>query len=191
MLKCLGVKSVDVAMLQYVNAKEYPMFLKPGGLVDAMKALQKEDKVRFIGISSHETPVLMDVIEGGRFDVVMTQINAACSAMPERQVLFNACASRNIGLIGTKPFIGGKLFKPGKKVRLAYYQTATETIILKTPTGITPACCLAHALKQPGVSSVIPGMQSVPEIESSLAYYTASPAARDDAKLVTLFTGHT
>ncbi len=187
MLEHLGVDNVDIAMLQYVAEREYPKFTKPGGLIDALKSLKDEGKARFLGISSHDPPVLMAAIKSGLFDVIMTQVNAACSALPERRSVLDACEKANLGLVAIKSLLGGKLFKPGRKVRIASYQTAREAIDLKVPPGITPVRCISHVLAQPGVSVCIAGVQTVDEVRAALQYCTASPEEREDAPLVSLF----
>lgn len=188
MINHFGVEYVDIAMLEYVSEKEYSKFIKPDGLVDAMIELKKESKARFLGISSHELPVLSAAIKSGFFDVVMTQVNAACSALPERQAILVECQNANIGLIAIKALLGGKLFKPGKKVRIAAYQTAREAMDIKVPPGITPVRCISHVFAQPGVSVCLVGAQTVEEVHLTLEYCTASPEDRDDSSLTAVFS---
>jgi len=188
MIDNLGVDYVDIAMLEYVSEKEYPKFIKDGGLVDAMNELKKEGKARFLGLSSHDSSVLSAAIKSGTFDVVMTQVNAACSNVPWRRAVFDACESANIGLVAIKALLGGKLFIPGKKVRIAAYQTGTETLDIKVPPGITPVRCISHVLAQRGVSVCLVGAQTVEEIQLAFEYCTANPEARDDGSLVALFS---
>ncbi|HME53523.1 MAG TPA: aldo/keto reductase [Candidatus Lokiarchaeia archaeon] len=185
----LGVDHVDVAMLEYVSEKEYPKFIKDGGLIDALKKLKEGGKARFLGLSSHYMPVLTAAIESGTFEVIMTQVNAACSHVPGRRAVYDACEETNTGLVAIKALLGGKLFSPGKKVRIAAYQTGTQTLDFKVPPGITPVHCISHVLAQPGVSVCLVGAQTVEEVKSALEYCTANPEDHDDKSLVSLFSG--
>jgi predicted aldo/keto reductase-like oxidoreductase len=67
-----------------------------------------------------------------------------------------------------KPFAGGKLLNPTQADSPA----------------VTPVQCLAYALAQIAVATVVPGCKDLDQLEAALAYTRASEAERDYAQAV-------
>lgn len=167
-----------------------------GSLLEYAKKLQKEKKVRFIGLSTHSRDIAHKTLEHGGFDVIMYPVNPAFDVITDeenyisedlgklwdaaydyksdninneevklvRKDIYTECLKNNIGLIAMKPFGGGFLFKPDIN------------------TGFTPVNLISYALKQTGISAVIPGCSSKEQIEDILRYYSLSEEELDFSK---------
>ena len=61
------------------------------------------------------------------------------------------------------------------------------TITLKIPAAMTPVRCLAYTLSQVGVSTTIPGVSSLDELDGILSYQDATVAEKDYSEMVKNF----
>ena len=71
-MKYLQLDHVDLLSLHGINNRSFlDWSLKKGGCVDAVRQLQREGRVRFLGFSTHATPdVILDTVKSGEFDYV-------------------------------------------------------------------------------------------------------------------------
>jgi predicted aldo/keto reductase-like oxidoreductase len=194
LLRRLQTDHIDVLMLHYVDeAGDYDVVFNTEGILDLAKRLQKEGKVRFIGMSSHRVPSSLKAVTSGNIDILMYPVNPAFDTLPgdilwedtkkdewhnepsnpatepviERRELYHACAVHNIGIIAMKPYAAGRLFRPEN----------VSSIVL------TPVQCLHYALSQPGVCTTVPGCKTVVEMKAALAYLNATEEDKDYSAL--------
>lgn len=180
MLARLGTDHADAIMVQWVDKEDdYTGLADEGGLLTLARSLRDQGKARFIGLSSHVAPVAQAAVLSGDFDVLMFPINPAFDTLPgrshiegldaetgarsrgvnaERRRLYQTCAAEGVGLVGMKPFGGGRFF------HLAEDQRGS----------LNPVKLLSYALSQAGVSAVVPGVKEPRELESVLAFLSAS-----------------
>jgi predicted aldo/keto reductase-like oxidoreductase len=185
MLARLGTDHADVVMVQWVDKEDdYAGLADDGGLLTLARSFRDQGKARFIGLSSHVAPVAQAAVLSGDFDVLMFPINPAFDALPgrshieeldaetgarsrgvnvERRRLFQTCAAEGIGLVGMKPFAGGRLFHLAESDK----------------GGLNPVRLLSYALSQAGVSAVVPGVKNRGELESVMAYLSASAEEKE------------
>ena len=183
LLSRLGTDHVDVLFLHNFNTvKDYE---KARGLMDLARRLQQEGKARFIGVSAHDVTVASKAIESDQIDVLMFPINLAGNAMPGRKELLNLCAQCGVGLVAMKPFAGGKLLQQKGTVRVAKYQTGSESLKAKLTPDITPVRCLSYVLAQIGVSTTVPGVKNTTELAAALHTLEATDAERDFSGIIT------
>ena len=78
----------------------------------------------------------------------------ANGGVDERAVLYRRCERDGVGISVMKPFSGGQLLD------------AAQSPFKRA---LTPYQCLRYALDKPGVLKVLPGAQSVREVETQLA----------------------
>lgn len=79
----------------------------PGGALDGLKKAQEQGKIRYIGISGHNSDVLVRAVETGQFDVILVIFNYMNTEPAE--YLLDACAARNVGVTVMKPLGGSVL----------------------------------------------------------------------------------
>ena len=181
-LEIMKTDYVDIMHVHFVlgpqNFRE--KILKPNGPLDLALKFKAEGKAKFIGISTHSLGVVEAAAKNGNFDVIMYQINLANNALPNRNEMLALCAQENIGVVAMKPYAGGILFRKNAKVNLGGYRTGGMGLEKKTiPEMITPAKCLHYILSQVGVSTTVPGVASIEELEATLAYCSATEEEKD------------
>ncbi|MCK4636705.1 MAG: aldo/keto reductase [Methanomicrobia archaeon] len=186
-LSRLDIDYIDVANLHFVKKeKEYNEVIAKG-VLDLAVRLKEEGKARFVGISTHDVSVATKAAKSGKIDVIMIQINMANNAMLGRNEMLAACAKEGVGLVAMKPFAGGKLLQRNKTVTIAKYQTAGISLKKKISPSITPVQCISYVLSQVGVSTVVPGVKNVEELDATLTYLNATDEEKDFSALITDF----
>lgn len=116
-MKYLKLDHVDLLSLHGINNHQFlDWSLRKGGCVEAMRQLQRDGRVRFIGFSTHATSnVITDAIRSDEFDYVnlhwyfVNDLNRACIA---------EAAQRDMGVFIISPNDkGGQLYRPLPKLR--------------------------------------------------------------------------
>lgn len=185
-LSRLHTTYIDVANIHFVkNRKQWEEVLAKG-IVDLALQLKQEGKARFIGISTHDPAVAVEAAQGN-IDVVMIQVNMANNAMPGRNEMLAACTKEGVGVVAMKPFAGGKLLQKNRTVSIAAYQTGWKSLKKKIPPVITPVQCINYTLSQVGISTVVPGVKNVEELDSILAFLDATEEEKDFSGLLSEF----
>lgn len=135
------------------------------GILDYLLSMKKQGVVRHIGASSHTPSVIQEILDTGLIDMLMFSVNPAYDyqhgeyafgGVDERSAVYRRCEKEGVGISCMKPFSGGQLLSA---------QTS--------PFGqaLTQYQCIRYALGKPGVLTVLPGAQSVEEIDHLLRYY--------------------
>lgn len=158
----LGTDYIDVLHITYLDLPaDLRQVLRPGGVMELAKRLQREGKARFISLSGHSPEVATRAIEDGHLDVVMHPVHIGTASNSNVAALCALCASHGVGLAAMKPFAGGDLL--GREQPLS------------------PVQCLHYTLSQTGVSTAVTGVKSVSELDADLAYLHASDEQKDHA----------
>ncbi len=189
LLTRLQTDYIDILMLHYVDEPDdYDrVFDTEDGLLGLALRLQKEGKVRMLGMSSHRVPVSLKAVDSGYIDLLMFPVNPATDTLPgdieieaafqassykqpqtesnptARRDLYHACAARGICIVAMKTYAAGWLFTKGNP----------SSIVL------TPVQCLSYALAQPAVCTTVPGCRTANEVKTALAYLEATDSERD------------
>lgn len=183
-LSNLGMDAVDV-MQFHVWSDEW---VGRGSWLEAIQALKDEGKIRFFGVSinDHQPANAIELIETGVVDTVQVIYNVFEQA-PEDQ-LFEACRRNDVGVIARVPLdeggLAGKVTPdttfPEGDFRNAYFsgdhgveQTDGRVRAILDDLGIEreqlAEVALRYVLSQPAVSTVIPGMRTVRNVERNAA----------------------
>jgi predicted aldo/keto reductase-like oxidoreductase len=116
-MKYLGLDHVDLLSIHGINHLGHlDETLRPGGCLDVCRELQRSDRVRFVGFSTHATPdVISAAIRSDEFDYVnlhwyfVNDLNRACLA---------EAAQRDMGVFIISPNDkGGRLYLELPKMR--------------------------------------------------------------------------
>ena len=167
LLTRLNTDYIDVLVLQFVDKEEdYQEIMKPRGLMELARRLQKEGKARAVGMSGHKIPVALKAVRSGEIDVLMFPLNLAWDVVPGREKILRACAEEEVGLVAMKVFAGGRIFRK------------------KEGKSLTPVQCLHYALSQTGVSSAVPGVRSLYQLRETLRYLDATREDKDFSSVV-------
>lgn len=180
-LRNLGVNCVDLQQLHVWN----PEWTTSDEWRRAFEDLKKQGKARFVGVSinDHQPDSALDLIRTGAIDTVQVIYNIFDQS-PETN-LFPLCQERNIGVLARVPLDEGALtgditesteFQPGE-FRAMYFRddrkrqvvervTALERDLSGIP-GPLAEKALRFCISHPAVSTVIPGMRRIGNVEKN------------------------
>ena len=148
---------------------------RKNGVYDYILLLKEQGVVRHIGLSSHTPAVIQRIMDDAPIDMLMFSVNPAYDyghgeyangGVDERNAIYRRCERDGVGISVMKPFSGGQLLDAAQ-----------------SPFGqaLTPYQCIRYALDKPGILTVLPGAQSVKEVETLLAYYDQPEEALDNS----------
>jgi aryl-alcohol dehydrogenase-like predicted oxidoreductase len=181
-LKNLGFEAIDVQQL-HVWSDEW---VGEGDWLEAVEELKREGKIRFFGVSinDHQPGNAVRLIETGVVDTVQVIYNVFDQS-PEDE-LFPACQEHDVGVIVRVPFDEGALtgritpettFEEGdfrndyfRGDRKAEVYDRVRSIVgeLGVTEDALAEVALRYVLSHPAVSTVIPGMRSVRNVERNM-----------------------
>jgi aryl-alcohol dehydrogenase-like predicted oxidoreductase len=187
-LKNLRLETIDLQQLHVWN----PEWIARDEWRRAFEELKRSGKVRAVGISinDHQPDSTLEIIETGLIDTVQVIYNIF-DQTPERN-LFPLAAERGIGVIARVPFDEGGLtgridentvFPPGdfrneyfKDDRKSQVKQRVESLRLDLGSSVSlPGTALRFCLSSPAVSTVIPGMRSLRNVEANCAVSGKGP----------------
>ena len=182
-LKNLGFERLDVQQL-HVWQDEW---VGEGSWLEAVEELKREGKIRFFGVSinDHQPGNAIKLIETGVVDTVQVIYNVFDQS-PEDELL-PVCEERGVGVIVRVPFDEGALtgrigpeteFEEGD-FRNDYFRGDRKREVQERVRAIVgelganedeiAEIALRYVLSHPAVSTVIPGMRSVRNVERNMA----------------------
>jgi aryl-alcohol dehydrogenase-like predicted oxidoreductase len=158
-----------------------------GSWQEAIDELKQEGKIRAFGVSinDHQPENALKLVESAVVDCVQVIYNVFDQS-PEDELL-GVCETRNVGVLARVPFDEGALTGaitpetafPAGDFRERYFrgdrkrQVAEHVQAILDDLGIErdelPEVALRYVLSHPAVSSVIPGMRSVRNVERNVA----------------------
>jgi aryl-alcohol dehydrogenase-like predicted oxidoreductase len=182
-LSNLGMDALDVQQF-HVWSDEW---VGRGSWLEGIEALKDEGKIRFFGVSinDHQPSNAIKLIRTGAVDTVQVIYNIFDQS-PEDELLA-ACEQYDVGVIVRVPFDEGSLtgrLRPGYEFpegdfRNDYFrgdrlqQVEEHVSAILADLGIIrddlPEVALRYILSRPEVSTVIPGMRSVRNVERNCA----------------------
>jgi aryl-alcohol dehydrogenase-like predicted oxidoreductase len=182
-LRNLGLDTIDVQQF-HVWSDDW---VGRGSWLDGIEALKSEGKIRAFGVSinDHQPANALKLIESGDVDTVQVIYNVFDQS-PEDELL-PACEQHGIGVLARVPFDEGSLTGtigpdtefPDGDFRNHYFrgdrkQQVSERIQailddLAIERDQLPEVALRYILSHPAVSTVIPGMRTVRNVERNAA----------------------
>ena len=197
-LKNLGVEALDVQQF-HVWQDEW---MGGGDWQEAVEDLKKEGKIRSFGVSinDHQPANAVRLIETGLVDTVQV-IHNVFDQSPEDE-LFPACQEHGVGVIVRVPFDEGALtgnitpeteFDEGdfrnhyfRDDRKQEVQERVRAIIseLGASEDEIAEIALRYILSHPAVSTVIPGMRSVRNVERNMRVGDGKGLPEDQVRLL-------
>ena len=181
-LSNLDVDAIDVQQLHVWNDR----WVGQGDWLESVEALKAEGKIRSFGVSinDHQPANALALIETGVVDTVQVIYNVFDQS-PEDELL-GACAEHDVGVIVRVPFDEGSLTGritpdtdfPEGDFRAHYFrgdrrqQVFDRTQAIAEDLGVErdglAEIALRYVLSHDAVSTVIPGMRSVRNVERNL-----------------------
>lgn len=192
LLMRLETDYIDVGMIHYIDAVDDFHVVFDGEIIQYVRQLKTEGRIRSIGLSSHNPEVAHLAVKTGLIDVLMFSVNPCYDMQPpdedvemlwaderyanalhnfnaDRESLYELCEREGVGIDVMKAYAGGDLLKADM-----------------SPFGraFTPVQALNYALTRPAVAAVMAGCRSVAEIEQALAWCTASGEEKDYSRIL-------
>jgi len=188
-LRNLGVESIDVQQFHVWS----PEWVASDVWRRAVEDLKRAGKVRFFGISinDYQPESAIEALRTGLIDCVQVIYNIYDPAAAG--VLFPVCQELNIGVIARVPLDEGGLtgaitpgtafpagdwrsrYFGGQRKRQVWERAERLKQALSDAHGTLAQLALRFCLSHPAVSTVIPGMRSLRNVESSCAVSDIGP----------------
>jgi aryl-alcohol dehydrogenase-like predicted oxidoreductase len=188
-LRNLGLERIDVQQFHVWHDD----WLDQGDWLDTVEALKREGKIRCFGVSinDHAPDTALGLVRSGRADTVQV-IHNVFDQSPEDE-LFPAAQEHQVGVIARVPFDEGGLTGsitpetefPEGDFRGHYFrgdrkqQVADRVAAIVDDLGIRSdqiaETALRYVLSHDAVSTVIPGMRSLRNVERNLALHDGLP----------------
>jgi predicted aldo/keto reductase-like oxidoreductase len=153
-LESLKTGVIDLYQLhQVANRETLDQVLAPGGAYETLEKARSDGRIRFIGLSSHNTRIAIEACRTGRFDTIQIPFNFI--EQEPSEALFQVAEEMDMGVIGMKPLAGGVLDRAD--------------------------LCFGFLRQYPNVVP-IPGMRSEAEADEIVRLYRDPPALTDGQK---------
>ena len=193
LLDRLGTDYIDIGMIHYVDTQSDYDAVFGSEIIKYAHELKKSGAIRAVGISSHDPVASLKAVESGLIDVLMFSINPAYDIQsadttvddlfdpetfannksgdidPIREKLYRACEANGVGITVMKAFGAGSLLSE-KRSPFGAAMTTNQ--------------CIHYCLTRPGVASVLPGCQTVAEVDACMKYVSSSDDDRDFSKVL-------
>jgi len=143
-------------------------------LVEAQRKAKQQGKVRFIGVSTHTLPAIVDRVIEAKLDVVQAQYNFASAA--EWGPALDKLHQAGVGLVAMKVMarVGGRGRRGGADAPPAPPAR---------PANFAPAA-LKWVIKNPVIATTVPSMTDIDQLEQNFSVM-AQPFTDADQKILT------
>jgi len=151
-LKRLKTDYLDILYLHSMRSESDVM---DSVAMEAMRALKKSGKVRFVGVSTHrnEPEVIRAAVKSGFYDVVLTAFNFKHDKRAEIEAAMAEAVSKGLGIVAMKTQAG-----------VYWDEERTRPIPMKA--------ALKWALQNPNVHTAIPGFTTFDQLEEDITVLT-------------------
>jgi aryl-alcohol dehydrogenase-like predicted oxidoreductase len=197
-LRHLGLDTIDVQQF-HVWSDDW---VGRGSWLEGIEALKSEGKIRAFGVSinDHEPANAIKLIESGAVDTVQVIYNVFDQS-PEDELL-PACEQHGVGVLARVPFDEGALTGtigpdtefPDGDFRNRYFRDDRKQQVAERVQAILddldiereqlPEVALRYVLSHPAVSTVIPGMRTVRNVERNAAVGDGHGLPDDKAEIL-------
>jgi aryl-alcohol dehydrogenase-like predicted oxidoreductase len=126
-------------------------------IIEALAKAKKQGKARFTGISTHDHPWLMMMIETfpKQIEVICTPYTASSKVLPKGS-LFGVLKKHDCGAFGIKPFSSNSLFEGGGTPNDPHAEQDSRRARL----------AIRYIVENPGITAPIPGMINVEQVDN-------------------------
>lgn len=192
LLERLQTEYIDVGMIHYIdNEDDYDRVFE-GEIIEYVKQLKEEGKIKAIGLSSHNPIIAKKAVKTGLIDVILFSINPCYDCRPasedcnelwdennyknikfeidkDREEFYELCEKEGVAITVMKCYGGGDLLDK----ELSPFKVA-----------FTPVQCINYCLTRPGVASVMLGVKANSEIEEAIKHEVATKEEKDYGELL-------
>jgi len=170
-LKLLNTNHVDLWQLHDIGLpEEVNAIFAKGGAMEALREMQQQKVVRFLGVTGHYRPeALMDAVNRHPFDTILMALNAADTHIHSfTDQLLPLVVEKQMGIIGMKVPARGRLLSSWTPPPLEKQQHSWEGSAIATRSGVLKmAEAMRFTLSLP-VSTVIIGCDNIAQLEENV-----------------------
>jgi aryl-alcohol dehydrogenase-like predicted oxidoreductase len=158
-LKRLGMSYVDMVQVHEIH-DDWESLLAEGSVISGLEKARSEGLVQWIGITCHRDPVyLSKAFERYEFTSTLVPVNPLdAQHLSFSKEWLPVAAKKGIATIAMKIFAGGQLVREKK---------------------VTPKECLRYAFAQKHATILVPGCDTVEQIEEAVAVALEPPATAE------------
>ncbi|MGD0167833.1 MAG: aldo/keto reductase [Gaiellaceae bacterium] len=195
-LRNLGIDVIDVQQFHVWSDN----WVDQGTWLEGIEKLKADGKIRFFGVSVNDSQPnsVLKLVESGLVDSVQVIYNIYDQAPEDK--LFPLCEQHDVGVIVRVPFDEGSLtgkvtpetvfeegdfrntYFAGERKQQVWDSVQKIAADLEIPLERLPEMALRFCLAHPAVSTVIPGMRSVPHVEMNVAAGNAGPLSPEQVE---------
>lgn len=150
----------------YVHNLTNPEMLEHKPIINAVKKLKKDGRVKFIGFSTHSNEAALINAAAGQdlWDVILTAYNFKQTYISELQGAIRKASAAGIGIVAMKTMAGGG-FLDKEKTR-----------------PINSTAALKWVLSNPDITTTIPGMTDFDQVEKNVKILTDITLTEEEKK---------
>jgi predicted aldo/keto reductase-like oxidoreductase len=179
-LKRLRTDHIDFYLMHGVGKERWENTVLKFGLLEKAEKAIADGRIRHLGFSFHDGPEAFNPIVDAydRWDFCQIQYNYMDTENQAGTAGLRHAASKGLAVIVMEPLLGGKLANPPAEVRKIFDERGTKS----------PAqCALQWVWNQPGVTSLLSGMNSMQQLDENLhaaESLSTEPLSPDDLELI-------
>jgi predicted aldo/keto reductase-like oxidoreductase len=167
---------MDYVDILYVHDIRNPELLEYKPVINALKKLKKDGKIKNIGFSTHanEAKVISAAADLKTFDVILTSYNFKQTYVKELQESIHKAAKSGIGIVAMKTLAGGGFLDKEKTKK------------------INASAAIKWALQNPDITTAIPGMTEFDQLDINtklLSDLTLTDTEKSDILIAQAETG--
>ena len=184
----LGTGYIDLLILHLVDdLDDFETVMSENHFYGYAMKQKQAGKVKHIGISTHSVSVALAAVNSKKLELIEFPVNPIfdtfdgdldieylfseeayknlkdAKAESQRLRLYRYCEQTGVPIAAIKIFAGGQLLAQNNFSGLT----------------LTPVQAVAYALSRPGVSTVLPGLKDVHELDEVLRYFDATDEEKD------------
>ena len=139
---------MDYVDILYIHDISNPEYLDYKPVINMVKQLKKEGRIKYIGFSTHrnEHSVIAAAAAQDTWDVILTQYNYRLATLPDLNVAIKKAAAVGIGIVAMKTLAGGFLDRERTKP-------------------VNAPAALKWVLQNPDIHTTIPGMTAFEQVD--------------------------
>jgi aryl-alcohol dehydrogenase-like predicted oxidoreductase len=169
-LNRLGLKYVDILYLHNVNS---PAAALNKTMLNALKMAKESRKARFIGLSTHASPeVINAAVESNVYEVILTSYNFTMRNIDELDGAIEKAAKSGLGIVAMKTMSGGFLDRERQQ-----------------PVNATAA--LKWVLKNSNIHTIIAGCTAFDQLEMDIGVMNNLEMTEEEKNDIILAQSHT
>jgi len=166
---------MDYVDILYIHIVSNPELIEHKPLINTLKKLKRDGKIRFMGFSTHsnEAAVINAAADTNNWDVILTAYNFMQTYTRKKKKTIKKATEAGIGVIAMKTMAGGG-FVDKEKTK-----------------AINTTAALKWALSNPGITTTIPGMTDFDQLDLNVEILSDISISESEKKNLLLASAET